>query len=212
MAHKLRAQALTIVEAKLGPRVRELPEVQGSLVEMQIQVREIELLDGSDASPSDWGPMLAEFLFRASTAAEAVLQNLLSASPRDHGETPLGRDRASNVGRFTAIAKELGFRLQADETLPEHLVMIAPHKIASTIRQSRGTLNPLALALLLLASAQEDHPLRALPSRLPDFLSIVADLSGRRGHGNLPGIAVEEVERVAGEVFELTSAILEIIP
>jgi hypothetical protein len=200
--HKLRAIATLQVERRVGIGVREHPDVQRPLVEMQMRGEELRRLRDQEGAAADPRGRLTSLVVKGCAAVEAALQALLRQAGRPADAQVPGADKRESARFFVAVAREVDFALQ-EGTLPEHLVTVPRDRLLKTVRSGNGTLNALALVLLLGARHAPDHPLRAIAASRPDFLLEVASLSGRRGHGDQARIAPHEAGEVTDTVLAL---------
>jgi hypothetical protein len=204
--HRLRARAALRLEQRLGAEIRERRELYRYLVEMQTRLEELRVSAGQDGL-GDRELVAASFLIKACSAVEAALQGLAETFQPTAQVAPLDRDKRVNAARFVRAARRLGFRLEHD-SLPEGLVSVPADRIERTLRTGGGTLNALALALLLAADGDKNHPFWGVAHTHPSFLLEVADLSARRGHGDRPRLACEEVEPVGEVVLGIVETVL----
>jgi hypothetical protein len=210
LAHqRLRAKAMLTIHQRFGQEVRARRNLYAHLLDMQTRLEELRV-------PTDDGQedreLLASGLLREGCAAvEAALADLARSTLLQSRLPSLDRDKRQNATRFVEAAKELGFDLERGG-LPEALVTVPAERLEKTIRSRRGTLNALAMALLWSAESDADHPLRSVARARASFLLEIARLSVRRGHGDRPRLALQEVEPVARTILDLVETVLMYVP
>lgn len=204
---KLRASAAFVVEDRLGISIRDLSDVQGLLVEMQMPLEELCEMPAGSFSQGTLARKLDAFLLSACSALEAGLRALLLCCHAQSELVDLTDDKLSNAKRFSEIARSFGFDL-ARGALPSSLVMVKGSKIKKALRRKEGTLNSLTLALLLSAENHPEHPLRSIACACPDFLLAIADLSERRKHGVNTRVSIPELPVISDSIYRLIAQII----
>ena len=211
VVHRLRAQAVSRVEHRIGPDIRRFSRLWELLVDAQHRAIELEKMRAEGDRSLDLTGRITQFAISSCGALEAAMQALLQAGvSADPPE--LLTDQGGRVQFLAKVASGMGFEVDGDNELPAAISTVYWPRVLKAAKYAEGTAGALLVALLLSASKQERHPFRELARRRRYFLQFVSDVITIRGHGNRTELPLDRVDEVAGELMETIEEIVDLFP
>lgn len=175
------------------PRARDLPFFR-EIISMEAAYRPTDNLRG----PKD-------FFVRAGIVLEGCFGFVQERYPLKPMRVPLLNHRESREELLNELASQLGFTTP----LPKFYASISPDKIRNTAASGNGTLGERMVLLLLSAMRYQEHPLRFVAGKMPDFFRIVEEINTLRNQSAhyspdlRPGRKTQEFRDVVLEIVSL---------